>query len=447
MSVANLITKVDNRSLRLVVVGAGYVGLPTAALFANAGFFVEALDVKPEVINMLNNGCSFNNEPGLKELVSNNVKAGRLKGRLNHVDYSQVDAVLIAVQTPINENKKPNLEFLMSVVSNIGKSMKKGTLIAVNSTVPSGTTKRLIQPRLESLSGLKADQDFYLAFVPERIAPGKAIKEFIEGTRLVGGVGQNSTQIAAKLFGTVCKRILETDATVAEIAKLSENTYRDVNIAFANQLALLCEQLDADVKSVIELANTHPRVNIHMPGPGVGGPCLPKDPYYLLDGAGTFPFDVITTSRMINDHMPQHITNLVFQSLNDAGKVTAGSNIAILGVAYKNDVDDSRLSPAEPLIHLLAEMGSNVTVYDPFCDETFGAKKANSLFDAISKADCLVTITDHSEFLKLDLQKVKAQMNLKPAIVDGRRIIDPIEAKKTGFVYYGLGVAESKNSP
>jgi UDP-N-acetyl-D-mannosaminuronic acid dehydrogenase len=444
MLVEEVLSKIFERSLRIVLVGAGYVGLPTAALFADAGFHVDALDIRPEIIVAINNGCSLTDEPGLKELVSVNVKAGRLRGKLNHVDYSQIDAVLVSVQTPIDDDKKPDLHFLMKVVDDVGNNMRQGALIVISSTIPSGTTIREIKPRLESLSGLKADTEFYLAFVPERIAPGKALREFAESTRIVGGVGQNSVRVAAELFRAVCNKVIETDATVAEMAKLAENTYRDVNIAFANQLALLCEQLGVDVMSVIKLANTHPRVNIHLPGPGVGGPCLPKDPYYLLDGVGPLPSDIVLTSRIINDSMPQHIVRLVLQALRNTGKDIARSRIAVLGVAYKNDVDDSRLSPSEPIIHELISLGSQTIVYDPHCKENFGAKSTNSLDEAISGADCLVTVTDHTEFLYIDLQKIKALMNDKPAIVDGRRIISPLEAEKTGFFYCGIGLGDQK---
>ena len=200
---------------------------------------------------------------------------------------------------------------------------------------------------------MEADTDFYLAYVPERIAPGKALQEFVEIPRLIGGIGPQSTRIAAELFRTVCKKIVETDATSAEIAKLAENTYRDVNIAFANQLALICEHCGADVTEVIKLANTHPRVNIHMPGPGAGGPCLPKDPYLLLDSSLLRNYNIITISRRMNDNMPKYIVKSIVQALKRTGKNVETSKVAILGTAYKGNVDDARQSPAEPIINRL----------------------------------------------------------------------------------------------
>lgn len=439
-----IVKNIQNRSSHLTILGSGYVGLPTAALFADAGFHVIAIDIKPEVVKAVNSGASPINEPGLHELVSRNVQAGRLKATLNSTEpLTQTDTVIISVQTPIDLNKKPNLSFLTKALEEVEKTMKKRILVIISSTVPPGTMIKKVKPKLESLSNLKADIGFYLAYVPERIAPGKALKEFVESPRLVGGVGPNSTKIAAELFRTVCKKVIETDATTAEIAKLAENTFRDVNIAFANQLALLCEQLEVDATEVIKLANTHPRVNIHMPGPGVGGPCLPKDPYLLIHKTEPREQNIIKTARQVNNHMPKHVINRTIQALKKAGKKIRDSRIAILGTAYKANVDDSRVSPSETIVHELIRLGSKVTVCDPHCNETFGAKKAKSLREAVRSADCLAIITDHTEFKNLNLQEIKALMNKKPVIIDGRRIVNPRKAKNLGFIYYGLGFGNS----
>jgi UDP-N-acetyl-D-mannosaminuronic acid dehydrogenase len=435
-----LIERIRKRSSRLIVVGAGYVGLPTAALFAEAGFPALVLDINPEIIHKLNQGCINTNEPGLNDLVSRNVQNGRLKAHLNQqIDFNQAEIVIIAVQTPVDEKREPYLQHLQRALDPIGKSLEPGMLVVLISTVPPKTTVSEVKPKLESLSGLSADKDFFLAYVPERIAPGKALKEFVNGTRLVGGIGKNSVTVAAELFKMVCKEVIETDSTTAEIAKLAENTYRDVNIAFANELALICERTGADVNDVINLANTHPRVNVHTPGPGVGGPCLTKDPYLLVNSLD-LPCDVIKAAREVNDHMSKHMISLIQQALRNAGKSIKYSKIAILGVAYKKDTDDSRYSPAKLIIRGLISLGAQVNVYDPRCNESFGAQRKTSLEEALDGADCLVTITNHTELLNLNLQKLKTLMNFKPTIVDGRRIIDPKVARKVGFSYYGLGL-------
>lgn len=444
-SIKNIVKKIKKRSLRLVVIGAGYVGLPTAALFAEAGFRVTVIDIKSEIINNINLGYSHVTEPGLKDLIYRNVKAGRLKGQLDYPNFAEIDIILIAVQTPINEKKKPCLNYLMNVLDSIGKKIKPGMVLILNSTIPPKTMMHEVKSKIESLSGLKSEIDFYMAYVPERIAPGKAIKEFMGGTRLVGGVGKNSTRIVAELFKTVCKEVIETDASTAEIAKLAENTYRDVNIAFANELALICEKLGVDVLSMIKLANSHPRVNIHLPGPGVGGPCLPKDPYLLLNSLD-LPKDIIKAARNVNDYMSQHTVQLILQALKNVDKDVVSSKITILGIAYKRDTDDSRLSPAESIIRRILDLGAEVNVYDSWCKESFGATQKNSLDEAVKGADCLVTITNHSDFSNLNLKKIKKLMNYKPIIIDGRRIIDPDLALKLNFFYYGIGLGISDNN-
>lgn len=442
----DLVRKIQDRSLRLAVLGIGYVGLPTAALFANAGFQVIALDIKPKIVEAVNRGISPINEPGLKELLSSNVKTGRLRATLNSTEaLNQSDVIIISVQTPIDRNKKPKLSFLMNALEEVGKTINKESLVIIISTVPPGTMLENVKQRLESLSGQEADDEFYLAYVPERIAPGKALKEFVESPRILGGIGSNSTKIAVELFKTVCQKVIETDAATAEVAKLAENTFRDVNIAFANQLALICEQHGVDATKVIELANTHPRVKIHMPGPGVGGPCLPKDPYLLLNKIKDIKPNIIKTARQINDYMPKHIIKLTLQALKNIDKDIKSSRIAILGTAYKGNVDDFRLSPSEPIIIDFIQLGAEIVVYDPYCNESFGAKRANTLYEAIEGADCLVIITDHKEFKNLNLQEIKNLMNSKPAIIDGRRIINPHEAEELGIIYYGIGFGKRRD--
>jgi len=438
------LNKIYKRILRIAVLGSGYVGLPTAALFAQAGFQVVAIDTKSEVVESINSGVSHIKEPGLNEIILHNIQAGRLRATTSSEAISQADAIIVSVQTPIDQDKEPNLSFLNKALEDMGKTIKKGMLVLLGSTVPPGTMQTLVKPKFEFLSRLKADTDFYLAYVPERIAPGNAFKEFVESPRLVGGMGPGSTKVAAELFKTVCKTVIETDAATAEIAKLAENTFRDINIAFANQLALICEQHGVDAKEAIKLANTHPRVNIHTPGPGVGGPCLTKDPYLLTHETNLKTQIMIKTARKINDHMPKHIVKLTLQALKNTGKDIKGSKIAILGTAYKADVDDPRGSPSKPIIQELTKLGAKVKAYDPHCNESFRAERASSLNEVLKDSDCVILVTDHTEFKNLDLQEIKTLMNDNPAIIDGRRIVNPHEAERLGFIYYGVGYGKSK---
>jgi UDP-N-acetyl-D-mannosaminuronic acid dehydrogenase len=327
----DVVKMIRNRSLRLAVLGSGYVGLPIAALFADAGFRVVAVDVRREVADAVNSGVSPVREPGLQDLVERNVVADRLKASLNsQVDLREIDAV-VSVQSPIYKSKA-NLSFLKRALKGVGGSCHEGMLVVVSSTMPPGTMLNLVKPMLEDLTGLRVESDFYLAYVPERIASGRALKEFVENSMLVGGIGPNSTRVASELFKTVCREIIETDAATAEVVKLAKNTFRDVNIAFANQLALICEHYGVDVRKVIELVNSHPRVAMHTPKPDVGGPCLPKDPYLPIGGIKPSKRDIVRIARRINDSMPDHVVEVTLLVLKDVGKDVRKSCRAWYGV-------------------------------------------------------------------------------------------------------------------
>jgi nucleotide sugar dehydrogenase len=311
-------------------------------------------------------------------------------------------------------------------------------LVVIESTIPPGTTVGFAKPLLEE-SGFRVEEDFYLAHVPERIAPGKAIHELLHEPRVVGGVGPRSTERALELYGRVNSKLYPTDATTAEFVKLAENTYRDLNIAFANLLALMAEKLGIDVYEAIRLANTHPRVNIHMPGAGVGGPCLTKDPYMLASLYREFwGTQLIELARKINEYMPRHTVEIVERALRDAGLSARNAKIAVLGAAYKGGVDDTRESPAKYIVRELLEKGARVVVYDPYTSESFEAERAESLEDAVRGADVVVIVTDHPEFKSLDLESIAKLMRYR-VIVDGRRVVEPHQAVKHGFKYYGIG--------
>ena len=432
------IESIHARRTSIVVIGSGYVGLPTAALFANAGFHVVAVDNRVDIVHAINCGSVLSRESGLSELVAGNVKNGRLSATENLREaLAYADVVIVSVQTPIRRNRKPNLSFLIEVLREI-KCRPDGKLTIISSTIPPKTMMGIVKPLFEA-SGLKADEDFFLAYVPERVSPNNAIKEFVENPRLIGGIGPNSTIIAAELFRTVCKVVIETNAATAEVAKLSENAFRDVNIAFSNQLALICEQVGADVTEVIKLANTHPRVKILMPGAGVGGSCLPKDSFFMMHNTKmASKKNILTTARSINEYMPLHVAQLIEDSKNIIGEARQ-TKIAVLGTAYKGGVDDTRGSPAEKIIKHLKSLGFNVFSYDPNTKESFGATRANSIEEAIKNANAIIIVTDHPEFITLDLSKVKKIMAYPSIIIDGRRIINPEKAKAHGFLYFGVG--------
>lgn len=440
---AELIEKIRGRTARLAVIGLGHVGLTTAAMFANAGFQTLGVDMKREIVEMVSSGKSYTREPGLDDLVRKAVKDRRLKATINTVQaMKEADIGIICVQTPITDDKEPNQTYLRKACEAIAQGLSKGKLVVIESTVPPGTTKNLVASIIESGSGLKCGEDFWLVHCPERMAIGKAVQDFVENVRIVGGYNPKSTEVAVELFKRVTNgEILTTNCTSAEIAKVAENTFRDVNIAFANELALICEQLGVNVMEVVRLANTHPRVNIHKPGCGVGGPCITKDSYLLLHPVRErgFKSKLIEPSRELNEYMPDHTVELLIKALKKAGKDVKTSKIVVLGVAYKGEVDDARNSPAERIVRQLIKLGAEIVVYDPYCEESFGTKRAVDIMDAVKRADCIMIVTDHKMFKELKLEKIKALMNENPAIVDGRRMVNPVKAKNQGFIYVGIG--------
>jgi len=438
-----LIEKFRKRTAHIAVVGLGRVGLPTSAVFAGAGFQVVGVDVRSDVVQNVSRGTVNTNEQGLEELLRRVVGSGRLKASTESASVvKESDAVIVCVQTPINDQRKPDLTYLKSACDEVAQGFSRGKLMIVVSTVPPRTMKDVVLKILERKSGLKCGVDFWLAYCPERITPGRMLQELAKGDRIVGSFDTESATVAVELLKTVSSGGLSiTDCGSAEVAKLAENTFRDVNIAFANELALICEGVGVDVEEVIRLANTHPRVKIHSPGCGVGGPCLTKDPYLLLSSRGSEDVElgIIEASRKMNDFMPNHAVRLVVKELREAGKDVKNSRVAVLGVAYKGETDDASNSPAEQIINELRNLGAEVVVYDPFCEESFGANGVQDLWEAVEGSDCLLTVTDHKLFRRLSLRKTRTLMNERPLIVDGRRIFEPSEAKKLGFMYYGIG--------
>jgi UDP-N-acetyl-D-mannosaminuronic acid dehydrogenase len=428
----------NNDSPVISIIGLGRVGLPTAVIFASKGYKVVGVDVDIDKVRAVNNGKCYIREPGLDVLLREAVSKGFLKATTNTLEaVNESEAVIITVPTPVRDGVI-DLSYLRGALEAVQEGLRRGLLVVVESTVPPGTTVGFVKPFLEG-SGFRVEEDFYLAHVPERIAPGRAVEELLSMPRVVSGVGPRSTEKAIELYSRVNPRLLPTDATTAEFVKLAENAYRDLNIAFANLLALIAERLGIDVYEAIRLANTHKRVNIHMPGAGVGGPCLTKDPYMLASIISDFwGSELIRVARKINEYMPIHTVGIVEKALRDAELDVEGARITVLGAAYKGGVDDIRESPSKYVVRELLARGSKVIVYDPYTNESFGAERASSLEDAVNGSDALVIVTDHSEFKNLDLDIIGRFMRHR-IVVDGRRVIEPHQAVKHGFRYYGVG--------
>ncbi|NPA85391.1 MAG: nucleotide sugar dehydrogenase [Crenarchaeota archaeon] len=416
--------------MRVAVVGLGYVGLPLAVALASKGFEVIGIDIDEEKVKKVNEGVPPIEEPGLPEMLAEVVERKKLRATTNYDEIKNVDAIIIAVPTPVKEGKA-DLSFLESALTEIGKRLRRGQLVIIESTIPPGTTQGLAKEVLERVSGLRHGE-FKLAHAPERLAPGKAMTELFTVTKLVGGVTPEDAEAAAELYRKLTSGgVITTSAINAEMSKLAENTYRDLNIAFANALAILAEKLGADVWEVIRLANTHPRVNVHLPGPGVGGPCLTKDPYMLAYPMEGLPRDLIIIGRKINESMPQHFAELVRELAEP------GSKVALLGLAYKGGVDDIRESPTLKIYELLKD-DYEVSVHDPYVKQS-PIPFTNDLEEAVKGASLIAVVTDHPDYKELDWEKLAGLVKEKK-VLDGRKIINKEEAVKHGFEYRALGV-------
>lgn len=450
---------------KIVVIGMGYVGIPVAALFADVpGFKVVGVQRKSKrsgwKIEWLNKGKNpiGGDEPGLSELIARVVKKGTFMVAEDIATCADAEAILIDVQTPVDAEKVPNYESLREVSEEIGKCMRSGLLVVIESTVAPGTTKNIVKPILEKSSGMKAGKDFSLAFCYERVMVGRLIKNIVDLPRIIGGIDEESTERAMELYGHIVKaKLCPTDALTAEVAKVVENTYRDVNIAFSNEVALICESLGVDAYAVRELVNTlpndpsspssNPVRNMLFPGSGVGGHCLPKDPWLLkygLDNYGRFKFfpKVIVDSRAVNDAMPSHVVDLVEDALAEHGKKLKGAKVAILGVAFLENSDDTRNTPSATLYYELKKRGAKPVLHDPIVQE-FEIPFTDDLDEAVIGADAVVLATKHKEYQRLILKTLRKKL-ATPVLIDGRNAFDDKMARNAGFTYRGVGKGKNE---
>lgn len=381
--------------MRICVVGLGYIGLPTATLAAAAGHEVVGVDINPELVRALNVGRLGIEEPGLKDLVRQVVSEGRLVATGS---VTPADVFLIAVPTPILQDKTADLKFVREATLSVVPHLRPGALFLIESTIPPGCTEEVVVPILEQ-SGLKAGEDFLVAHCPERVIPGRIIHELVHNDRVIGGINEESRRLAASFYSSFVEGTIYTcGLKTAELTKLVENAYRDVNIAFANEVALICDRLGVDVWEVVRLASKHPRVNILSPGPGVGGHCIAVDPWFLADA---FPDDarLISTARAINDARPDYIANKIAQEIENCG--IEEPVVTCLGMTYKANVDDLRGSPSLQVVARLLEKGYEVRACDPYANGRWPLRCV-PVEEAVRGADALVLLVDHKEYCGLD---------------------------------------------
>lgn len=421
----------------ICVIGLGYIGLPTASTFAQHGLQVFGVDNNPAVIDSLKKGKVHIHEPGLNNLVQSVLKSKRLTISPHPVP---ADAFIITVPTPFFADKRADMRAVVSAVESIVPHLQKGNLVVLESTSPPRTTLDLVIPILET-SGLTAGKDFHMVYSPETVYPGQILKELIDNDRVVGGMDAASSEAGRELYTIFVKgQIYTTSTTTAEMVKLMQNTYRDINIATANEFSLLSDRFGTDVWEAIQLANKHPRVKILNPGPGVGGHCISVDPWFFVEAAPDIT-PLVRTARQVNDSQPKFVLDLVKRAMRNC---LAQKQAALLGLSFKPEVDDLRESPAIEVGRLLAKEGVKVTAFEPFKpDATFEEfTTVKHLEEALRIADFLLVLVNHACFRDLKPLEIK---KLTPArlVIDCVNCFDFKAWQSAGFQVFRLGVGGS----
>lgn len=410
----NSATKFDS----VCVVGLGYIGLPTAAFIASKGVKVTGVDVNLASVEAINRGEVPFFEPGFDALLKRVVDEGYLVAQ---TEQTEADAYIVCVPTPFKDDYKVDTKFINSAAESLAPHLRPGALVVLESTSPPGTTEKMANYILKLRPDLSLNEDdpnaIFIAHCPERVLPGQIMEEMENNDRVIGGLTPRGTEMACELYGTFCTaELLKTNATTAEMAKLTENSFRDVNIAFANELSLISDRLGIDVWELIELANHHPRVNILQPGPGVGGHCIAVDPWFIVSSVPE-ESKIIKTAREVNDGKPEWVMSKVTEALKGLDNPV----IAALGIAFKNDIDDLRESPSLDIVKRLGEENPelDVRVVEPNVDElpdslsAIANVKKQDLQGAVAEADLILLLVNHKEFLALD-----------PSVLDDKMVID-----------------------
>jgi UDP-N-acetyl-D-mannosaminuronic acid dehydrogenase len=381
-------------SKKICVVGLGYIGLPTSLMFAKAGYEVVGVDVNERVVRSLNAGIIPIVENGIEEVFEEVCRQYSFRAQ---AEPASADAYIIAVPTPVNTDHSANLDYVTAAAHAILPYLQEGNIVIVESTIPPRTTEDIVAPILRE-AGWEVGHDIYLAHCPERVLPGNIFRELVENSRIIGGYDEASAEVAASYYRAFVKgEILLTSSTSAEMAKLMENTYRDVNIALANELAKASAVLGVNALEVIQLANKHPRVNLHSPGPGVGGHCIAVDPYFIIEKAPSAT-PLMALSRDINNSMPAFVVEQVEKLVPPF----EGNPIAVFGLTYKGNIDDIRESPALTVVNLLKQRGYEVKAHDPHVQPDQCPLRLLPATKALDGAHCLVVLADHNEFRIID---------------------------------------------
>ncbi len=439
---------IGSGSLTIGVLGLGWMGLPTAGLFIKAGAQVIGADINPQVVELLRAGKSHVDEPNLQTIIAQHIGGRFIVTADVREAAAKSDVILIIVPTSVDGLHRPDYSAVEGACREAGRGMRSGCLVVVKSTVGPGVTEGMVKRTLEASSGLRAGADFGLAYSPIRAMAGSVMKDVEAYPKIVGAIDVRSLEAAAAVFASIAKGgvVRVRDVRTAEAVKLFENIYRDVNIALATELALFCEKADLDFAEVREAAVTQPYCHLHLPRVGVGGHCIPFNPYFLVAEADSVDADMrlVKAARKINDGMPAHIVDMVAKGLKACRRGLKGAKVAVLGVSYRNDVKETNNSPSLAIIEMLAKRGAEVRAYDPFYSaaelEALGFCGAESVERAVEGADCVLVAVGHSQFKRLRVDDVARLVGKSACIVDGWRIFDAGEVRAHRLIYCGVGL-------
>ena len=435
----------DSKTLRVCVIGIGRIGLPTALSFAKSGLQTIGVDINENLVQNINSGkFPLKDEPGYNEIFDDVIKNKKFSATTNIEEVvPNSDLVLLSLPTPMDENNIPDYSALRNVATKLSEILSPNSLIIVESTIEPGFIEDEMVSLISKSGRLEIEKNFFIGVCPENANPGEILHDFTNLPRLVGGINHNVTKIIKAIYKFVfsVELVEMPDCKTANAVKLTTNVFRDINIAFVSELSLMFDKLGIDTIKVLEAAKKKYNFQVHYPGAGVGGPCLPINSYQLLNtGKRTgSKLSIIEAGRKINENMPEHVIKLTSNAFKECKKSIQNSEILILGVSYKPDVKDIQLSPAGHIIRKLQDLGANIHIYDPYfsSSQVFGITSEDNIEDIISKVDAVIIVTGHDEFKKLQINTFTKMQH--PILIDTRGIIDPSIAKQEKLIFRGLG--------
>jgi len=448
MTDSEIVDTIQSGKLNICVIGIGRIGLPTALSFANSGLPTIGVDINEKLVEMINSrNFPLNDEPGYDIIFDKVINEKKFKATTNFSEgVSSSDVIVLSLPTPMDEKNIPDYSSLLSIAKKLHDEISDGKLIIIESTVEPGFVENDFLKIIEGDGNtLKLGKNFALGVCPETANPGQILNDFERLPRLVGAVDEHTQNLITKIYKHVftVELIPMPNCKTANAVKLTTNVFRDLNIAFVNELALIFEKAGIDIMTVLEAAKTKYNFQVHYPSAGVGGPCLPVNSYQMINFAKNFTsktFGLVENGRKINENMPFHTVELLEDALNEIKKPLSGSSILVLGVSYKPDVKDIQLSPVEKIINLLQEKGVNILIYDPYFknSEIFGIKTLNDFVQNLENSDGLIIATAHKEFHNIDPIFLKSKMKT-PVVIDSKNIIDQNLANQAGLIYRGIG--------